>query len=166
MNLDITEEERTSLLRALSYQHFTDCMELYDKIRDIQPDILLFVYGTLKRGHGNHHLLQYSKFIAEVETEPEFRLYSGGIPYLIHDPKHGYSVSGELYKVDYHTLMRVDRLEGHPDHYKRTKIEIGNIQCETYIYTRNIKNTEELTNGEYTHALSGLWIKSQYRSNE
>lgn len=81
---------------------------------------IIAVYGTLKEGHGNYHrLLTSSKQIAKnAKTEEQFAMYSSGIPYVVKDEKKTQIVV-ELYEVDDSTLKRIDRLEGHPNWYKR-----------------------------------------------
>ncbi|TYJ41224.1 hypothetical protein E1A91_A03G005500v1 [Gossypium mustelinum] len=68
---------------------------------------LIFTYGTLKQGHGNHHLIQDlilqqdAIFLGFHVTHQPHPLVIGphGIPYLINLPGHGHQVKGELYSV-------------------------------------------------------------------
>jgi len=86
----------------------------------------VFVYGTLKRGHGNNRLLKDSKYIGTGLTKNRFVMYEDGIPYV----SKGFSltnISGELYKVSRATLDNLDTLEGHPIWYKREKTIIKTI---------------------------------------
>ena len=80
---------------------------------------MVFVYGTLKKGFGNHGLLQGAKFIGKaVTTEPYAMYVSGGIPFVTPNEKVS-PIKGEVYFVDETTLSSLDRLEGHPDWYCR-----------------------------------------------
>ena len=81
----------------------------------------LFVYGTLRKKHGNHFLLQESDFLGMAETEPKYTLACSGIPYLI---KGSDNVTGEVYEVPPHVLSDLDLLEGHPDCYTRLPINV------------------------------------------
>src|SRR5690606_19147414 len=65
---------------------------------------IIGVYGTLKEGHGNHHLISESTFLGYAETIDFYPLIDRGLPYLIPDPGHGYNVELELYEVDGKTL--------------------------------------------------------------
>lgn len=81
----------------------------------------LFVYGTLRKNHGNNFLLQDSKYLGKAVTEPEYTLACSGIPYLI---KGEQSVHGEVYEVTPEVLSDLDLLEGHPDCYTRKDINV------------------------------------------
>ncbi|MCT0198345.1 gamma-glutamylcyclotransferase [Synechococcus sp. CS-1325] len=73
-------------------------------------EFLMFVYGTLKRGHGNHHLLADEPCLGEAEL-PNVVLHDLG-PFPMVVPGMGL-VRGELYAQDVAALFRVDRLEGY-----------------------------------------------------
>ena len=82
---------------------------------------LLFVYGTLKRGHGNnHHILSNAKFIGAALSADCYRMLHGGVPFLLDDPE-GHPVVGEIFAVNDEELAACDRLEGHPQHYQRVE---------------------------------------------
>lgn len=90
----------------------------------------LFVYGTLKKGFGNHVLLDGCRFMQEATTKPFYRLYDcGPYPCLV-KAKQGRAISGEVYEVDDATLKRLDRLEGVPFLYQRDTIELSN--CDRF----------------------------------
>lgn len=96
--------------------------------------MLILTYGTLLKGESNHGLLQDSLFVKEGITKPEYTMISlGGFPGILTGGTT--SIKGEVYEVDKKTLDRLDRLEGHPDWYKRTPIELlDGTQVEVYIY--------------------------------
>ena len=87
-------------------------------------DSPLFVYGTLKRGFGNHRLLATSEFIGRAVTVEPRPLVIAGLPFMINAPGAGLNVRGECYKVDLNTWPLLDRLEGHPNWYKRDLIKV------------------------------------------
>lgn len=95
---------------------------------------LVFVYGTLKEGHGNHRLIADSVF--EGPGRIQGSLYVVGLPYFKNEGE-GY-VYGELYTVDDPTLARLDRLEGYNEHnpersfYKRIEVETAVGDDEGY----------------------------------
>ena len=91
--------------------------------------LYLFVYGTLKKGHYNHDLLQYAKYVADVTTKYSYPMIQldEPYPYLLDCEGEGYQIKGELYKIDRATLAMLDILEGHPEHYRRREIEVKTI---------------------------------------
>lgn len=88
----------------------------------------VFVYGTLKRNFGNHHLLlrdleQPSKFIGFGEISA--RMFStGAFPICVASSDYRYVVKGEIYAVSAKTLTLLDALEGHPSFYQREEVEV------------------------------------------
>lgn len=85
--------------------------------------IIVFVYGTLLRGEDNHRLLDRARYLGDARTTASFTLLDlGAWPAMI---AGGSVVHGELYGVDAATLRELDELEGHPDEYRRTAIELA-----------------------------------------
>lgn len=73
--------------------------------------MLIFVYGTLKRGGTNHGWMVGQRFVAEAATEPLYRLYAlDGYPGMV-SSSDGISIRGELWEVDDAGLARLDLLE-------------------------------------------------------
>lgn len=83
----------------------------------------MFVYGTLKKGFGNHsYFLQDAEYIGEAETKPEFTmLHLGGFPGVVHVGNT--VIKGEVYEVNVKQLPPIDRLEGHPRFYERQVVD-------------------------------------------
>lgn len=74
----------------------------------------IFVYGTLKRGFANSHLLERATYIGSFHTTTKYPLVVGGkyfSPYLLDVPNTGNRVKGEVYAVDDLTLADLDHLE-------------------------------------------------------
>ncbi|MFC1743338.1 gamma-glutamylcyclotransferase family protein [Candidatus Riflebacteria bacterium] len=99
----------------------------------------VFVYGTLRKGFGNHkYYLKGSPFIGTGKTVEKYAMYATSIPYVVQG--EGLSrISGEVYRVDSETLDNLDSLEGHPDFYCReiTEIEMDDgsiIRAWLYFY--------------------------------
>ena len=86
-------------------------------------DELLFVYGSLLSGMGNHALLDNveSDLISEFTTESEFTLRDlGYYPGVRLDGNT--AIKGELYSVSEAVWERVEHLEGYPSFYDRTPL--------------------------------------------
>ncbi len=92
---------------------------------------LIFVYGTLKRGFSNAHLLKNAEFICEATSRDALynmvcfqsakakdytypAVFDGG----------AYKVQGELYRVTDAELKALDDLEDESERYKRTPITL------------------------------------------
>ena len=59
----------------------------------------IFVYGTLKRGLGNHHFLSDSTYIGKGKTKKKYSLYVSGIPY-VYKNENLYHILGEIFQVN------------------------------------------------------------------
>ncbi len=94
--------------------------------------LILFVYGTLRRGGPAHHLLEGSSHLGTARTAPRFRkLDLGAYPGLVAGAE---SVEGELYSVDRSRLSALDDYEG--DRFHRAAIDLDDGRTAfTYLYS-------------------------------
>ncbi|KAF0302648.1 Gamma-glutamylaminecyclotransferase [Amphibalanus amphitrite] len=89
--------------------------------------MLVFLYGTLKTGQPNHHLLLAAETgraepVGPALTRRQLPLVIASrynIPYLLDLPGRGHRIHGELYAVDHAKLAWLDEFEGVPNHYER-----------------------------------------------
>ena len=113
--------------------------------------IYVFVYGTLKRGHGNHSCIAEGIFVGEATTVEFYALHVDGLPMV--DRNNPVSpVHGEVYKVSTDTLMELDRLEGHPYHYRRAMVSVALVGGETlrvWLYFHTEPSGPILESGRY-----------------
>lgn len=89
----------------------------------MSPEHLVFVYGTLRKGYRNHHLLAEARDLGPARSVALYALYLDDYPYLV----KGHSVcrvAGELYAVDEAGLAKLDLLEEHPVWYCREMIAV------------------------------------------
>lgn len=115
---------------------------------------LIFVYGTLKRGWGNNAIIHDQTFMSEAITlEHKFSMFSlGGFPGVVAGDKQ---IKGELWEVDDTAFARCDRLEGHPNFYKRELIHVNNdawtdtVEAWIYIYQGSVEGRQPIE--EWTH---------------
>lgn len=78
--------------------------------------MLVCVYGTLRRGFGNHRLLANGRMLGECRLDG-WEMYSlGDFPAVV--PGDGEIVC-EVYEIDQAILNRLDHLEGYPNFYNR-----------------------------------------------
>uniref|UniRef100_A0A7S3LU12 Gamma-glutamylcyclotransferase family protein n=1 Tax=Palpitomonas bilix TaxID=652834 RepID=A0A7S3LU12_9EUKA len=89
---------------------------------------LVFVYGTLKRGFFNHHLLQKEGAVYKCDgiTAEEYPLRCDKyfVPFLLNDAGSGKKVRGEVYSVTDAVLADLDELEKVPIYYERKVVKV------------------------------------------
>ena len=89
---------------------------------------LVAVYGTLKKGRGNHRVLGNAWHIGDGLTCEKYLMADHGVPYVYPKTLQGQDggrIVVELYKPrDIGTWQALDCLEGHPDHYCREMIAV------------------------------------------
>lgn len=103
---------------------------------EVEEQFDVFVYGTLRRGERNHdYFLKRAEFLGVARVQGQL-VDLGSYPGLL--AREG-EVVGEVYRVDATTLARLDILEGHPHHYRRTEVDArlndGNVvPVQLYVY--------------------------------
>jgi gamma-glutamylcyclotransferase (GGCT)/AIG2-like uncharacterized protein YtfP len=97
----------------------------------------VFVYGSLKKGFGNHGFLSQSEFLGDATTvDSRFRMVSLGSFPGVYDVGND-KIKGEIYSVNHYTLRNLDRLESEGSFYSRRtfSFELSNGQIiDSYIY--------------------------------
>jgi gamma-glutamylaminecyclotransferase len=119
---------------------------------------IVFVYGTLKRGHFNYDRLLkgQSDFLGEAETVDRLCMVDlGYFPGVLSVPATS-TIKGELFGVSDKVIESLDHLEGHPTFYCRTPIkvetEIGSvITAEIYILQRTGSRTARVITDGHWH---------------
>ena len=87
--------------------------------------MLLFVYGTLKRGHQNHaYFLNKAGFLGEAETIERFCLKDLGAYPAVLDNSKVSTIKGELFNVNEEEMQNIDHLEGYPHLYTKINIKV------------------------------------------
>ncbi len=111
---------------------------------------LVFVYGTLKRGGSNHHLLAGQPFLGEARTTPGYLLYEiEDYPGMVQQDDELEGVRGEVWAVDDACLAQLDLLEGTNEGiYRREAVRLEGTfaerKVEAYIYLRSIKDRRKV----------------------
>src|SRR5438093_614153 len=87
--------------------------------------VTLFVYGTLRRGQANHHLLHGQQFLGTARTAPRYRLYdTGAYTCLVDAETNGRAIEGELWQTDVRLLPVLDGLEEAPEVFERRPVVV------------------------------------------
>lgn len=110
---------------------------------NVLEDNLVAVYGTLKKGYSNYNrYLTGSKHVGAGKTKEKYPLVIKGLPYLIDEGGKGYNVEVDVFKVSDPVLAELDRLEGHPNWYRRKQIPIvvkgKELTCWIYFNIREV----------------------------
>lgn len=81
----------------------------------------VFVYGTLKTGHSNHHYLANSTRIGTARTAlKNYVMFDYGFPVVMRAYREPSGhITGEAYRVNMETLRCLDALEGEGEMYRR-----------------------------------------------
>lgn len=122
---------------------------------------MVFVYGTLKRGCGNHCVMEEAggQFVTEATTSQLYPMEVHGLPFLYESPGEGHHVRGEVFCITKPDgLKRLDRLEGHPGLYERKPIGLtdgaGNTFFAWTYFFQGSRHGTELVD-EYMDGRSG-----------
>ena len=106
----------------------------------------LFVYGTLLSGQRNHDYLRGAVALGAACTAAEYRLVTlGAYPALRNSGDA--AIPGELYLVSSSNLAVLDRLEGHPDFYRRglVKLDDGRVALTYFLPEDQYKDAEQIS---------------------
>lgn len=119
----------------------------------MERNILISVYGTLRRNNGNHRLIENADYKGTYTTEPIYNLYSlGGFPGLREEGET--AVVMEVYAVNKEEARRVDGLEGYTPgeqatFYDKIQIETPWGQAGVYTYIRQPDESSLIKSGDW-----------------
>ena len=119
----------------------------------MERNILIATYGTLRKGFGNHKLIEKADYKGTFKTEPIYNLHSlGGFPGLKKDGNT--SVVMEVYAVNQEEAYFVDCLEGYhpnvkPTFYDKEFIDTPWGKAGVYIYVNNPSKESLIESGDF-----------------
>jgi gamma-glutamylaminecyclotransferase len=114
---------------------------------DLRQSQLVFVYGTLKRGQPNHHLLAGSAFCGAAQLAG-LALYDLG-PFPMAIDCEGATLHGELFAVNDRQLAVLDRFEGAPRLYQRHSHQLNDGRA-VWVYVgrpRQVRHVPRISSG-------------------
>ena len=91
----------------------------------------LGVYGTLRKGEGNHDFLRGCEYVGEKRLEGYSLHDAGYFPYAVRED--GSEITIEIYDVEDVIIDHCDMLEGHPNHYRRTLVSVDGHPTFVYV---------------------------------
>jgi len=116
-----------------------------DNIRDDEKIKFVFVYGSLKKGFSNHHIIEQAKFYGTVFTLKKYAMFkekNANFPYILNisDDKY-HHIIGELYAItDRKLLQQLDKFEDAPDYYIREVIDVKSQNKTMQAFTYFLKD--------------------------
>lgn len=120
----------------------------------MKNNILVAVYGSLRRGMGNHDLLSNNRaeFLGE-EVVPGYNMISlHAYPAILNSENQENKITIEVFSVDEDCFKRLDWLEGYPTHYNRQLQETSHGDAWIYFYDRDLSLSDDVVE-------SGDWVE-------
>jgi len=117
------------------------------------------VYGTLRKGMGNHRLLQGAEHKLDYKLHEHAMYCLGGIPGVKYTGNPEHTVNVEVYHVTPDILQRLDRLEGynadtHTGMYLRepaglVPIDGTPVPVSIYIWNHDVNGRTLIKGGDF-----------------
>jgi gamma-glutamylcyclotransferase (GGCT)/AIG2-like uncharacterized protein YtfP len=99
--------------------------------------LLICVYGSLRKGMGNHRLLETSKLLSTETIQDNFRMVDmGSYPGLI-ESEEANDIIIEIYEVTPETYKRIEMLESYPSFYDRKNVHTTEGEVGIYYLPKN-----------------------------
>lgn len=116
--------------------------------------MLVFVYGTLKKGYGNHGVLKGATYIQKYKTLHQHKMLDlGAFPGVVHMGGDT-AITGEIYKITEEISARLDQLEGYPTFYDKVNISTTDTELMMYVLSKQFLEARTTTLKE----LPGEWL--------
>ncbi|PSW15180.1 gamma-glutamylcyclotransferase [Photobacterium sanctipauli] len=111
----------------------------------------VFVYGTLRKGESNHHLLQQALYLGQCQIQGRYQLFNLGYYPALVDAEHNRRIAGEVYQVSAQELAQLDILEEYPSLYRREPVETQHGRAWVYLYNHNVDSFPLIEDGDWCH---------------
>lgn len=116
---------------------------------------LVAVYGSLRKGMGNHSYLTHCKYVGDFNSEPIYDMYSvsGAYPALVSEGNT--SINMEVYQVSKQIQFVLNRLEGYqgignPDNlYDRVIIDTPYGKAYLYLFNMSVSRMVQVESGDW-----------------
>jgi gamma-glutamylcyclotransferase (GGCT)/AIG2-like uncharacterized protein YtfP len=119
---------------------------------DADSAALVFVYGSLKRGQANHHVLKGGRWLGTAALAGLALYDLGPFPMAIANGDATCSLEGEVYAVGAALLERLDRFEGAPRLYQRQAHALADGRT-VWVYVgraRQVRHVRRIPSGCWT----------------
>ncbi len=121
--------------------------------------MLIFVYGSLRKGFINNFLLKNQNYLGEFITKKEYHLFGPKsllFPYLVESQINNQkqvNIYGEVYEIDETTLKKIDDYTNNPDFYLRKSIKVKSV----------LDNSEKIVD---TYFLNSIVMLNEIKENK
>ena len=129
-------------------------MKLSGAVEKENKDILVFTYGTLKRGFRYYNMylngsIGKSEYLYDATTKGI--MYDLGAYPAVNIDEDGI-IHGEVFKIEPKVLAALDYLEGYPQFYNRSQVELstGDKAWIYHIPRENIPSNKVIEDGKWT----------------
>jgi len=145
----------------------------------------VFVYGSLLKDFSNHHRLksQSTIFLGEGTIRANLYTTNWAFPFITLSNNNDNKVKGEIYEINYATLLSLDNLEGYnpkrKDNFYTRKIVTTTIsysmvfnnstKVKVLVYTGNSSHIQSFNMQNYrqcNHIIDGDWRKAKNEYDE
>ena len=127
------------------------CSGVFFIIQKGGVEMIIFVYGTLKKKYGNNFRLKDCPFLGE-KVLTDIGLYDLG-PFPMAIWQEGAKVVCEAYECSPEVVHGLDALEGHPYFYERTPVNSDGLRGYVYL------GKKEQVKGKF-FIEKGIWERS------
>jgi gamma-glutamylcyclotransferase (GGCT)/AIG2-like uncharacterized protein YtfP len=113
-------------------------------------EILVAVYGSLRKGFGNHRVLERNEAqILSTERIGGFKMFSMGAFPFIQPASEEDMITIEVYAVPITGLPDLDRLEGYPSFYNRKLVQTSKGQAWIYFIENERGGYQQVHDGDW-----------------
>lgn len=114
---------------------------------------LVFVYGALRRGGVNHHVLADSEFLGEHWTEPRYTMFRlGQFPVVV--ARGETPIVGEIYRVNQAAFDLIEELQCYPQVFSRQIVRTPVGETWMYLYNRLVGTDARVPHGDWMRYLA------------
>ena len=110
--------------------------------------MLVFVYGTLRRGGCYHGYLRSARYVGANRSAYRFTMLNLG-PYPGVIDRGNSAIFGEIYLIDHNTLLKLDQLEDYPRTYTRRTIRTQYGPAWIYLYQLAVGREPVIRDGNW-----------------
>lgn len=114
------------------------------------------VYGSLRKGLGNHVLLKKAKYLGRFETPAKYTMYSVNLMFPGLKKKGNTCITMEAYEVTKEELVRINLLEGFEpnrttgsNHYNRFSLNTPFGEAYCFEYASSTDNLYTVDSGDW-----------------